>query len=106
MTRRVHVVLGSLLTLGAAGLTIGVVWAAGVPTYPCAEGVPHPSSWIFAGLLLFAGGTVAAVLVGSVLIEEPPIVRWTYLGIALVESATAVWLASDLSAKYSHYMCG
>jgi len=103
--RWVHATLGSLLALGGTGLTVGFVWAVGIPTYLCAE-VPHPSSWIYAGLVLFAVGVLIAVLVGALLIEETPILRRIYIGIALVEAATAFVLGIYLSAKYSHYECG
>jgi hypothetical protein len=104
--RWVRATLGSLLTIGGVGLTIGIVWAAGIPTYPCAEGIPQPSHWIYAGLVLFAVGVVVVVLVGTTLTAEEPIFKWVCRAIALVEALAAFWLAHYLSAKYSHYMCG
>jgi len=103
---RVHAKLGSLLVLGGIGLTVGAVWAAGIPTYACAEGVPRPTGWIYAGLVLFAAVALIAALVAASRLGETPILAWIYVGIALVEAAAASWLVVFLRAKYSHYQCG
>ena len=96
--------LGSLLTVGAAGLTAGYAWAAGLPA--CAELAPHVAGWVYAGLALFAGGVLASVLLGARLMEEAQILRRIYVGFALAEAATALALAYYVAAQYSHYACG
>jgi hypothetical protein len=103
---RVHATLVSLLACGGAGLTVAAVWVVGLPTYACAEGVARPSDWIYAGLVLFAGGILVAGLLGAALLEDTRIPGWVYFVIALVEAVTALALALHLSAKYSHYECG
>lgn len=96
----------SVLALGAAGLAAATVWVDGIPTYLCAEGVPRPSDWIYAGLFLFALGLPIVVFLGTLIIDENPSLQRLFVAIALAEGVTSVVIAIYLDAKYSHYECG
>jgi hypothetical protein len=92
--------------VGAIPLAIAAVWVSSVPTYACDEGVPSPSGWIYAGLLLFALGLPTAVFLLMLMVDEEPRFYLLFAAIALVEGAAAVVIAVYLAGKYGHYQCG
>lgn len=95
------------LALEAAGLTVAAVWAHGLPTHLCDEGVPRPSAWIYAGILLFGlGVSVVALFLSATLIQDNRILQSSYAGLALAGAIAAILIAFYLEGKYSHYMCG
>jgi hypothetical protein len=84
-----------------------VVWAVGLPTYLCDEGISVPGGdWVYAGLLMFALALPILVFLGTLIVEPSPTLQRIYLGVALAEAATAVVLVIYLSVKYSHHECG
>ena len=52
------VALGSVLAVGAIGLTVAAVWIVGIPVYACDEGVSGPNDWVYAGFAFDFGGAI------------------------------------------------
>ncbi len=98
-----HAVFGCLVVVGAVGLTVAAVWATGLPTHKCDEGVARPNGWIFGGLVLFALGLPAAWWLVVREYENP---RWERIYLVIAEAITALLLAVYLDGKYSHFLCG
>jgi hypothetical protein len=101
-----HAALNVTLALEAAGLTIAGAWAHGIPIHLCDEGVRRPSSWIYAGIVLFGVSFSAVVLLGTMATEENPTLQQIYVGLALAGTIAAILIAIYLNGKYSHYHCG
>ncbi|HVC86977.1 MAG TPA: hypothetical protein VNC40_06060 [Gaiellaceae bacterium] len=103
---RKHAVPAVVLALGAITLAVAAVWAISVPTYACDEGVPPPSGWIYAGLLLYAIGLPIVLFFRTLGVDENPRLQWLFVAIALVEGVASVAIAIYLNGKYGHYQCG
>jgi hypothetical protein len=101
---REHAAPAAALALGAVGLAVADVWVSSVPTYACDEGVPRPSGWIYAGLLLFAVGLPIVVLFQTWALDEK--LRLLFVALALAEGVASVVVAIYLGGKYGHYQCG
>jgi hypothetical protein len=95
-----------VLALGAVGLAVAAVWVNSIQTFACDEGVPPPSGWIYAGLLLFAVGLPVVVILRTLTVDENPGLQLLIAGIAVAEGVASVVIAIWLNGKYGHYQCG
>jgi hypothetical protein len=95
-----------VLALGAVGLVVAAVWATSIPTYACDEGVPSPSGWIYAGLVLFALCLPIAFYLRTLTVYENAGLQRLFVAVALAEGVASVLIAIYLNGKYGHYHCG